>query len=106
MASGMSNLAFADYRREGRDEVHYRVRAFGPDGKSLNLIIVNISPHGMMARCEANLNVGDALRVDLPVIGVKLGDVRWALGGRIGCQFDGAIDLAGYYELIAKLLKH
>jgi len=101
----MSNLAFADFRREGRDEVHHRVRAFGPDARPLNFLIVNISPHGLMARCEANLAVGERLRINLPVIGVRVAEVRWALGGRVGCQFDGVIDLADYYELIAKLIK-
>ena len=105
MAFGISNLAFADDRREGRDEVHHRIRAFGPDARPINLLIVNISPHGLMARCESPLNVGDRLRITLPAVGVKIADVRWYLGGRLGCQFDGAIDLAGYYELLAKLLK-
>ena len=33
-------------------------------------------------------------------------EVRWALGGRIGCQFDQAIDLASYYELLSVLVKN
>lgn len=101
----MGNLAYADVRREMRDDVHYRARAFGPDAKQLSLVIVNISPHGLMARCDANLEVGDRIRINLPAVGTVAADIRWSLGGRIGCQFDAAIDLAGYYELIAIVVK-
>jgi hypothetical protein len=99
------NLAHADSRREARDEVHHRARAFGPDARPLNVLIVNLSPHGLMARCDAPLATGDRVRIVLPVAGAVAGEVRWALGGRIGCQFDTAIDLASYYALIALLLK-
>lgn len=103
--SVMGNLALAEVRREERDEVHYRVKAFGPDARQLSLLIVNISPHGLMARCETCFEVGDRIRMTLPVVGVIAAEVRWSLGGRIGCQFDQAIDLAGYYELAAVLVK-
>lgn len=105
MSLGLGNLAYAEGRREGREDVHYRAKAFGPDARQLNLVIVNISPHGMMARCEREFQIGDRIRVTLPVVGVVAADVRWSLGGRIGCQFDPAIDLAGYYELVAIMLK-
>ena len=99
------NLAYAEVRREGREDVHFSAKAFGPDARQLNLVVVNISPHGMMARCERDLQVGDRIRVTFPVVGVVAADVRWSLGGRIGAQFDPAIDLAGYYELLALMVK-
>lgn len=105
MSYGLGNLAYADGRREDRDEVHYRVKALGPDDRALNLLIVNISPHGMMARCETGFEIGDHIRMTLPAVGVVIAEVRWSLGGRIGCQFDTAIDLAGYYELAAVMVK-
>ncbi|MCW3847622.1 PilZ domain-containing protein [Sphingomonas sp. LB-2] len=105
MSLGMGNLAFADGRREGREDVHYRAKAFGADARQLNIVIVNISPHGMMARCEREFEIDDRIQVTLPVVGVVAADVRWSLGGRIGCQFDPAINLAGYYELIAAMMK-
>jgi hypothetical protein len=88
-----------------RDEVHYRARAFGPDARQLGFVVVNISPHGLMARCEAPLQTGDRIRVVLAVTGTVAAEVRWALGGRVGCQFDHAVDLASYYEMIGALLK-
>ena len=105
MSVGLGNLAYAEIRREGRDDVHYRARGFGPDARQLNLIIVNLSPHGLMARCERPLEIGQRIRVILPIIGPVAAEIRWSLGGRIGCQFDQAIDLAGYYELIAVVVK-
>ncbi|MES2988948.1 MAG: PilZ domain-containing protein [Pseudomonadota bacterium] len=101
----MGNLAFAEVRREGREEVHYRARAFGPDAKSHGLLIVNISPHGLMARCEACFEVGDRIRIQLPVVGVMVAEIRWSLGGRLGAQFENVIDLASYYELATIMVR-
>lgn len=94
-----------DRRLIERDEVHYRARAFGPDAQPVTLLIVNISPHGLMARCEKPFAEGDRIRVTLPAVGVVAAEIRWALGGRLGASFDTAIDLAAYYELVAQLLK-
>lgn len=101
----IGNLAASDDRREDRDEVHYRTRATHADGRMLPLLVVNISPHGFMARCEAPLADGDPIRVMLPGLNNRPAQVRWALGGRIGCQFDSAVPLAHYYELLAILLR-
>lgn len=101
----MGNLAYAEGRREDREDVHYRVRAFGPDAKQHTLLVVNISPHGLMARCDAAFETGARLRLQLPVAGVQVVEIRWSLGGRLGAQFEHAIDLASYYELIATMLR-
>lgn len=96
----------ADERRVAtRDEVHYRARAFGPDAQPHTLLVVNISPHGLMARCEASFAEGDRLRIMLPVVGVAVAEIRWCLGGRLGVNFESAIDLASYYELLATLMR-
>lgn len=101
----VANLAHSEVRREDRDEVHHRTRATHQDGRMLQLLLVNISPHGFMARCEAPVADGDTLRIALPGVGQVPSHVRWALGGRIGCQFERPIGLAHYYELLAILLK-
>ncbi|MES1972356.1 MAG: PilZ domain-containing protein [Pseudomonadota bacterium] len=88
-----------------RDEVHYRTRAFGPDARPVSLLIVNISALGLMARCDAPCKVGDRLTVTLPIVGVVIAEIRWSLGGRIGCELDQPIDLASYYDLLAVLLR-
>ena len=94
-----------DERGTPRDEVHFRTRAFGPDARPVNLLIVNISALGLMARCDAVYAVGDRMTVTLPVIGVVVAEIRWVLGGRIGLELDQAIDLADYYDVLAVLLR-
>ncbi|KQN26446.1 pilus assembly protein PilZ [Sphingomonas sp. Leaf33] len=101
----LGNLAKSDGRREDRDEVHYRARATHADGRTLQLLIVNISPHGFMARCDASVAEDDQLRVTLPGLGAVPADVRWALGGRVGCELGKPIGLGDYYELLAAILR-
>lgn len=98
-------LAFADDRALVRDEVHYRTRGIGPDGEPFNLLIVNISAMGLMARCDTAYGVDDQIKIMLPVVGGVMADIRWSLGGRIGCELERTIDLADYYELLAVILK-
>lgn len=103
MASSARN--WLDERSEPRDDVHFRARAFGPDNRPLNLLLVNISARGIMARCEADYAIGEVIRIQLPVVGAVRAEVRWALGGRIGCQLDRLIALSDYYALLAVMVK-
>ncbi len=98
-------LPVTDNRALARDEVHYRARAFGPDARPVSLLIVNLSAMGLMARADVPYAVGERLRITLPVVGVVVAELRWSLGGRIGCELDQPIDLADYYELLAVMLK-
>jgi hypothetical protein len=92
-----------DERSEPRDAVHHRARAAHPDGRILPLLIVNTSQGGLMARCDEPCEPGDRLRVDLPAIGAAMAEVRWALGGRLGCRFERQLGLAEYYTLLMAL---
>ena len=83
-SSGAAAAGAEDRRLVERDEVHYRARAFGLDAQPVTLLIVNISPHGLMARCEKPFVEGDRMRVTLPAVGVVAAEVRWSLGGRLG----------------------
>lgn len=101
----MASLAFQDDRTVGRDEVHYRAKAFGPDAKPLALVIVNMSAMGLMARCETLYQAGDRITISLPIVGAIVAHIRWSLGGRIGCELDRTIDRADYYALLAVMLR-
>lgn len=92
-------------RQSERDEVFYRTRASAAGLGSFPVQVVNISASGFMARTETELPVGHPLTIRLPVVGEIKAEVRWALGGRIGCQFARMIDLAPYLELLATLVK-
>jgi hypothetical protein len=102
---GAPALAYDEKRELPRDEVHYRARAYGADAQPVSLLIVNLSAQGLMARTDHDRPVGERLHITLPVVGVRTAEVRWSLGGRVGCELDRQIDLADYYELLAALVK-
>ena len=58
-----------------------------------------------MARTDAGYAVGERLRVTLPVVGVVVAEIRWSLGGRIGCELEQAIGVADYYDVLAVMLR-
>jgi hypothetical protein len=105
VAIGLGSAVQADRREAPREEVFYRTRGVRPGGASAPLQVVNISASGLMARSDESFAVGDALRIRLPVVGELSAQVRWSLGGRIGCQFDRMIGLAPYLELLGALAK-
>ena len=99
-----SMAARYEHRQEPRDEVHHRARATDlAAGCPLPMLVVNLSPGGLMARCEVPLAPGDRFRVVLPEAGARVAEVRWALGGRIGCQFDEPIALLDYAHALAAM---
>jgi hypothetical protein len=99
-----ANLARREDRSVSRDEVHFRAKAIAPGGRPVSILVVNISAMGLMARTDALLETGDCLRVMLPKVGTVVAEVRWALGGRIGCQLDQAIPLSDYYAVLAAMV--
>lgn len=99
-------MAALDRRESPREEIYFRTRATMAGGAMVGLQIVNISANGFMARTEAEFQPGDTLSLRLPVVGMVAADVRWSLGGRIGCQFPRMIDLAPYLELLGELMKN
>ncbi|HEX8382393.1 MAG TPA: PilZ domain-containing protein [Sphingomonas sp.] len=101
MASKVQDLT--EVRSEPRDEVHYRARAYDPAGRPTIMLVVNISPGGLMARCDETYEPGATIRVTLPMLGQVAGRVRWSLGGRIGCQFDRPIAPREYRTLLGTL---
>ena len=86
-----------DARGELRDSVYHRAGATLDNGAALPLLIVNISPSGLMARSTEPLAPGATLAIALPVVGRVRAEVRWALGGRVGCQLERSIPSSRYY---------
>jgi hypothetical protein len=102
---GLERHSFREKRFDDRIPVCHRTRAVGPDGQPLSLVIVDLSVNGLMARCEAKLEAGSRLQVMFPMIGMCFAEVRWALGGRIGCELDHPIALESYYEVLTMLTR-
>jgi len=96
-------LLTIEARQQPRDEVHYRTRGRNGAGERTILIVVNTSVGGFMARTDDELEQGERVTVTLPVVGEVGATIRWALGGRIGCQFDRVIDQRQYDALLAAL---
>jgi hypothetical protein len=92
--------AVRDARGEPRDEVMHRTHALDGDGRTIKLVLVNMSANGLMARCESEPNAGDRLRIRLPILGYVDAVVRWSLGGRIGCELELTIPLSDYYGML------
>lgn len=89
-----------DGRVERRDEVNHRSRAMLAERRSVPVLIVNLSPNGLMIRSDASVSVGEWIRISLPVVGDVQMAVRWTLGGRIGCQLDQAIPADRYHAVL------
>ncbi len=77
-ASRDSLMLFATLRVPGRDDVTVRIR--------------NLSAGGMMAVHGGPVAADDAVEVEVGRIGWISGRIAWATGGRIGIEFDRAID--------------
>lgn len=95
MAKAAASKAFTR-RPLHRDEVHYRTHATDAKGTPAALLIVNITVMGMMARCEMAGDIGDCVRVSLPVVGTVEAKIRWTLGRRAGFELTLPIALADY----------
>lgn len=94
-----------DERREPRQEVLFRTRATGADGAQHLATIVNISPRGLMVRIEGEHAPGDRITLTLPRVGAVKAEVRWALGGRIGCRLERMIGISDYHAVLQTMLR-
>jgi hypothetical protein len=102
----MSRFAYGlwpDARTEPREEVQHRTRATGPDGVGHDLLVVNISASGLMARGELPYPAGTVLRVRLPVLGEVAAELRWTLGGRAGFHLARMIALPDFLAMLAAM---
>lgn len=98
-----TNLAYASERREVREDVHHRTAATDAAGRSVAVLVVNISPNGLMARCDHPLEPGAKLTFKLPGLPPMTAEVRWTLGGRIGVEFGTTIPVNSYFALVPQL---
>jgi hypothetical protein len=92
--------SWQDDRIAPRDETWRRVRVTDGAGARLPALVVNLSPQGLMARVEEPIAAGDTLTFDLPHVGSWRAEVRWSLGGRVGCKFERAIASDDYPRVL------
>lgn len=99
----LRQASWQDDRIAPRDETWRRVRVADAHGARLPVLVVNLSPHGLMARVDEPVATGDQLTFDLPHIGPHRAEVRWSLGGRVGCKFETAIPAEDYPRVLAMM---
>ncbi|WP_336961110.1 PilZ domain-containing protein [Sphingobium aquiterrae] len=67
--------------------------------------IVNISPLGLMARCPAELMVGQRVHFILPHVPPLAADVRWCEDSRIGVEFPMAMEPSPYAMMLSAMTR-
>lgn len=98
--------AIRDERRESRLDVLHRTRIVHQNGRERAVTVVNISSGGFMARGDGEWARGDRISIVLPIVGLLAAQVRWCLGGRIGCQFERAIDAGCFAGVLDAMPRH
>lgn len=96
-------LLTPDDRAEPRDETMHRTQLRDGGGATRMVTVVNLSPNGFMARCDGDIAIGDRVAIVLPVVGEFAGEVRWSLGGRIGCKLTREVPGALYQFVVAAM---
>lgn len=72
-----------------------RAAQLRPNGWSrFEVQLVDLSPRGFRARCDALLKVGNYVAIEIPGIGSVDARVIWRKLGEIGAQFVHPVDLA------------
>ncbi len=89
-----------DDRSEPRIDVIHRTRLTGADGVDRLVTVVNVSARGLMVRVEGDHAEGQCVQIILPRVGKVAAQVRWSLGGRIGCRLDRMIGMSDYHAIL------
>jgi hypothetical protein len=92
-----------DMRRFQREDVCFRCEIAGPDLEPASALIVNISPLGCMLRCSKNVKTGAPVAFTLPSAGHIDARIVWAIGGRMGLEFNEEIDAKPYLAMLDQL---
>lgn len=82
-----SAVSRAEQRRTLRHEVSFTAAVHRARPQRLMVHVVDVSLNGVMARTSAGFAPGEQVAIDLPHAGKREATIRWALGGRIGCEF-------------------
>jgi len=81
-------------RREKRTQVDEPARLHPNSWSSIEVRVLDLSPNGFRAECEAQVKVGSHVTLELEGAGPASARVTWRRGNRFGAKFDVAIDLS------------
>ena len=99
-AEAENETRYAEQRRAPRDEVALPTRMVTQDQRGSDVLLVNISPLGFMAREYGETPKGTIVRIALPRLGQVSAKVVWSLGGRVGAEFAKPIDSYAYTAML------
>jgi uncharacterized Zn-finger protein len=88
-----------DQRRAARNLVDM-VSHILARGRSEGVRIINISSLGVMCRTDAELLIGEHVRIWLPMIKEAGAEVRWIEDGRVGLEFFQPIEPRIYAAML------
>ncbi|MDB5671772.1 MAG: hypothetical protein JWO25_2731 [Alphaproteobacteria bacterium] len=93
MASTQSEIGERERKAE-RLSVDEAARLKPNDWSSVEIRMVDLSPLGFRASCEARIVPGSCVSLDIPGIGEVLAQVEWRRGDEFGARFVTPIILA------------
>jgi hypothetical protein len=88
-------------RREERIAVDAAARLHPNEWSSLEVRLLDLSPNGFRAQCDARVPAGSCVALELPNKGRVIAYVSWRRGDRFGAQFAEPIkvEAAGWGKL-------
>ena len=82
-------------RREKRTQVDEAARLSPNHWSSIEVRVLDISPNGFRAECDARILIGTAVTLQIEGVGPLNAHVTWRRGERFGAKFDLPADLTG-----------
>lgn len=92
LAELRTDAPILDERSAARRTLRLEVSA--SDGGATRALVHNLSERGILIETSAELQVGEALQVDLPRIGMTTALVVWTHGRFAGCEFVHSVSTA------------
>jgi transcriptional regulator with XRE-family HTH domain len=81
----------AGQSRARRRRLQFEVQGSLESGKAMQVQVHNLSETGLLLETSDELEIGDAIDLDLPEAGQARARVAWASGQLYGCAFDAAL---------------
>jgi hypothetical protein len=91
---GMARIAGDRARQSERMRVDAPARLKPNDWSSVEIGMLDLSANGFRARCEARVQPGGAVSLEIPGLGAVEAQVEWQRGPHFGARFFVPIDLA------------
>jgi hypothetical protein len=97
------NALHEERRRAPRDDVDFATVAERGWTEKFDVRLLNISPMGFHARARTEFERGQKLRIHLPIVGDREGQVAWALNGCCGGWFIDPLSPERYAAVLAAI---